>query len=385
MKTHSCFERKPRSHFYFGLLSLLTAVFFVLSGCAAFGHRRVPADRFNYNEALAESSREQMLMNIIRLRYLEEPVFLAVSSILTQYVYNAGVEAGGIIDLGGNLDTGSTASVGANLNYEERPTITYLPVEGREFSAHLLSAIPAELIFAAAQEGWDVDILMEIGVQRIGAVENMSFGAIPSPGDIEIKTQFQRDLDTLKRFQHVMRLLISLSEVEAFEVRIVEINGIKERHLEFSEKIPEEFQPMLKELRQLLGLSNGNTFRFTDHLTGIKEDEISIQTRSVLAMMSFLSRGVEVPLEHLNEGRVIDYRFLKSEEGSKKNLIPFRVFWSKQRPDKPFAAVKYQDYWFYIANNDINSKRTLGLIIALFRLQAPSTGGVAPILTLPTG
>ena len=102
-------------------------------------------------------------------------------------------------------------------------------------------------------------------------------------------------------------------------------------------------------------------------------------------MMSFLSRGVEVPIEHLDEGRVIDYQFPKSEEGSKTNQIPFRVLWSKQRPNKPFAAVRYQDYWFYIDNSDINSKRSLGLIIALFRLQAPSTGGVAPILTLPTG
>jgi len=382
MKTTSYPERKTNSFFYLGLSSLMIAVLFVLSGCAGFGHRRVPPDRFNYNEALAESSREQMLLNIIRLRYLEEPVFLAVSSILTQYVYSAGAEAAGVFDLGGGSDT---AAVGANLNYEERPTITYLPVEGREFSAHLLTAIPAELFFAAAQKGWDVDILMEIGIQRIGAVENMSFGAIPPPGEIELQTQFQRDLDKLKRFQHVMRLLINLSEVEAFEVRVVEKNGTKEHHLFFAEEVPKEVQPMVKELRQLLGLSNGNTFLFTDRLTGIKHDEISIQTRSVLAMMSFLSRGVDVPLEHLDEGRVIDYRVPKSEEGSKTSVIPFRVLWSKQRPDKPFAAVQYQDYWFYIANNDINSKRTLGLIIALFRLQAPSTGGVAPILTLPTG
>jgi hypothetical protein len=336
MNTSSYPERKTNRLFYLGFSSLMIAALFVLSGCAAFGHRRVPPDRFNYNEALAESSREQMLLNIIRLRYLEEPVFLAVSSILTQYVYNAGVEVGGIFDLGGGTDT---ATGGANLRYEERPTITYLPVEGREFSAHLLSAIPTELIFAAAQEGWDVDILMKIGIQRIGAVENMSFGAIPPPGEIELQAQFQRDLDKLKRFQHVMRLLITLSEVEAFEVRVVEKNGTKERHLEFSEKIPEEFQPMVKEFRQLLGLSNRNIFHFTDRLTGTKDDEITIQTRSVLAMMSFLSRGVEVPLEHLSEGRVIDYRFPKSEEGSKTSLMPFRVFWSKQRPDKPFAAV----------------------------------------------
>ena len=382
MNTSSYPERKTNSLFYLGFLSLMIAALFVLSGCAAFGHRRVPPDRFNYNEALAESSREQMLLNIIRLRYLEEPVFLAVSSILTQYVYNAGVEVAGIFDLGGGSDT---AAGGANLRYEERPTITYLPVEGREFSAHLLSAIPAELFFAAAQEGWDVDILMEIGIQRIGAVENMSFGAIPPHGEIEHQAQFQRDIDKLQRFQHLMKMLVRLSEVEAYEVRIVEKNGTKERHFIISEEVPEEVQPTVRELRQLLGLSNRNTFRFTDRLTGTKDDEISIQTRSVLAMMSFLSRGVEVPLEHLDEGRVIDYRFLKSGEGSKTSLMPFRVFWSKQQPDKPFAAVQYQDYWFYIANNDINSKRTLGLIISLFRLQAPSTGGVAPILTLPTG
>jgi hypothetical protein len=105
----------------------------------------------------------------------------------------------------------------------------------------------------------------------------------------------------------------------------------------------------------------------------------------VLAMMSFLSRGVEVPTEHLAEGRVIDYRFPESEEGSKTSLIPFKVRWSKQRPDNPFAAVRFQNYWFYIDNSDISSKRSLGLIIALFRLQAPDTGGAAPILTLPTG
>ena len=47
----------------------MIAMFLMLSGCAAFGNRRVPRDRFNYNEALAESAREQMLLNIIQLRF----------------------------------------------------------------------------------------------------------------------------------------------------------------------------------------------------------------------------------------------------------------------------------------------------------------------------
>lgn len=289
-------EKKLNTLFYLRFLSLMIAALFVLSGCAAFGHRRVPPDRFNYNEALAASSREQMLLNIIRLRYLEEPVFLVVSSILTQYVYNAGVEVGGEFDLSGGSDI---ASGRANLAYEERPTITYLPVEGREFSAHLLSPIPVEQFFAAAQGGWDVDILLKIGIQRIGAVENMSFGAIPPTGEIELQAQFQRDFDKLKRFQHVMGLLIRLSDVEAYEVRTVEKNGTKEHHFLISEEIQEEVQPMARELRQLLGLSSRNTFLFTERLTGTKENEITIQTRSVLGMMSFLSRGSKFHLSTL--------------------------------------------------------------------------------------
>jgi hypothetical protein len=42
-------------------------------------------DSFNYNEAISRSSSEQILINLVRLRYREVPVFLAVGSVLTQY------------------------------------------------------------------------------------------------------------------------------------------------------------------------------------------------------------------------------------------------------------------------------------------------------------
>jgi hypothetical protein len=50
-----------------------------------------------------------------------------------------------------------------------------------------------------------------------------------------------------------------------------------------------------------------------------------------------------------------------------------------------FAAVRFNNYWYYIDHADITSKRALSLIIVLFRLQAPTPSGAAPILTLPTG
>ncbi len=364
-------------------LFLLLAALVLMFGCAAQGAKRVPRDRFDYNAAIAHSTREQMLLNIVRSRYLEVPVFLTVSSVLTQYEYEQGAGIGAILEFGdGTTDRGTGE---ANLRFSERPTITYLPVEGQEFSAHLLSDIPADIIFAAAQAGWPVDVFMRIGVQRLGTVENMSFGELPGSGYIDAKTQFAEDLKKLKRFERVIELIFILADSEVIEVQQVEENGKSLSYLIIADKVPEDLRPLLGELRQLIGLTNRNRFRITDRATNLESDELSIQTRSVMAMMEFMARGVEVPLEHLQEGRVIDYGLQSSDGEVAQGLIPFRMRSSKSRPQNVFAAVRFNDYWYYIDHNDITSKLALSLIIVLFRLQAPTPAGAAPILTLPTG
>ena len=362
---------------------LIAAIILLISGCAARGAKRMPADRFDYNAAIAQSTREQMLLNIVRSRYLEVPVFLTVSSVLTQYEYDSSLGLGGIFESGSGTNDiffGET-----NLRFSERPTITYLPVEGQEFSAHLLSDIPAEIIFAAAQAGWPVDVFMRIAIQRLGAAENMSFGEIPASGDSGSKTQIESDLKKLKRFERMINLIFILSDSEVIEVQLVEENGKTERYLIIAEEVAEDLRPMLGELRQLIGLSNRNRFRITDRVTNLKDDEISIQTRSVMAMMEFMARGVEVPLEHLEDGWVIDYGLQSSEGEMAKALIPFTMHSNKNRPENVFAAVRFRGFWYYIDHADITSKRALSLIIVVFRLQAPTPSGAAPILTLPTG
>jgi len=361
---------------------LFTVALCLISGCAAQGAKRVPADRFDYNAAIAQSTREQMLLNIVRSRYLEVPVFLTVSSVLTQYEYDRSVGLGAILEFGsGTTDRGIGE---ANLRFSERPTITYLPVEGQDFSAHLLSDIPSEIIFAAAQAGWPIDIFMRVGVQRLGVAENMAFGEVPA-GDSDSKAQVESDFKKLKRFERMINLIFILSDREVIEVQLVEEDGKKERYLVMAEEVAEDLRPLLGELRQLIGLTNRNRFRITDRVTNLKDDEISIQTRSVMAMMEFMARGVEVPVKHLEDGWVIDYGLQNSEGEMVKGRFPFRMRSSKKRPENVFAAVRYQDYWYYIDHADITSKRALSLIIVLFRLQAPTPSGAAPILTLPTG
>ena len=57
----------------------------VLSACAALGPSRLSGDHFDYGAAIAISTNEQMLLNLVRLRYNETPVFLDVNTVIAQY------------------------------------------------------------------------------------------------------------------------------------------------------------------------------------------------------------------------------------------------------------------------------------------------------------
>lgn len=46
-----------------------------LCGCASIGPPTIPRDRMNYSTVMGESRKEQTLLNIVRLRYVDAPVF----------------------------------------------------------------------------------------------------------------------------------------------------------------------------------------------------------------------------------------------------------------------------------------------------------------------
>ena len=48
-----------------------------------------------------------------------------------------------------------------------------------------------------------------------------------------------------------------------------------------------------------------------------------------------------------------------------------------------FVAIPYRGEWFYLADNDLESKSTFMLLTQLFRLQAVAAKSAGPTLTLP--
>jgi hypothetical protein len=358
-----------RSRHPISILIVALVLWLILPACTRFGPKGVPGDRFSYNEAISKSQKEQMLLNLVRLRYRDIPEFLSVSSVLTQYTYSGSVGTQGAAALGDIGQTGSNVGGSANIGYTERPTITYTPLSGSEFSRRMLTPIPAEMMFAASQGGWATDLMMLIALQRMNKVENSSFSPVPSPDD----------LDRLREFRRLLELSKEVGDREALEMYRDKAETPAMRYLVIEEDLDEDTQTLVDELRSMLDLDPGrNVFQMTDRLTQRAPNEITVQTRSLMGVMSFLSRGVEVPEAHREKGWVVDM-------GSWEGLVPFRIRSSKEKPDEVFVTVRYHDHWFYIDLTDHESKRAFGLLIYIFELQAPETSAAAPILTLPTG
>ncbi len=128
-------------------------LFVMLSyGCSTMGAKTIPRDQLDYGAAISDAWNQQLLTNIVRLRYVEAPFFVSLSSVINQYSRDVGAVAGGGLNtaLGGDKNT-FTAS--GTARYKDQPTITYVPLAGKNFAVSLLTPIPPESLFALFQAG----------------------------------------------------------------------------------------------------------------------------------------------------------------------------------------------------------------------------------------
>lgn len=95
---------------------------FLLAGCATIGPHNLSRDRFDYNIALSDSRNQQTLLNIVKLRYGDMPVFLQVTSIVSSYTLESEVVLTGQIFSAGRLP--ASAELEGSGKYIDRPTIT---------------------------------------------------------------------------------------------------------------------------------------------------------------------------------------------------------------------------------------------------------------------
>ena len=116
----------------FPLFVLILAAWAGISGCL--GPKAVRYTRLRYNEVVRDTNDEQLLINIVRLRYADSPVFIDLPNITSQFEM-----AGGGNYLGGyGNQTNAPASLGfGSMSLRDTPTLSYHPREGREIAKAL--------------------------------------------------------------------------------------------------------------------------------------------------------------------------------------------------------------------------------------------------------
>src|SRR3954447_8196176 len=138
----------------FQRLITLLAVTACLGGCA--GPKAVRYTRMKYNEVMRDTNDEQLLVNIVRLRYADSPVFVDLPNITSQF------EAAGRSNyLGGtgNQFAGHTNLGFGELSLRDTPTLSYHPREGRELAKSMLTPLSADL-FIVVNAGADIEQLL---------------------------------------------------------------------------------------------------------------------------------------------------------------------------------------------------------------------------------
>jgi len=126
---------------------------------------------------------------------------------------------------------------------------------------------------------------------------------------------------------------------------------------------------------EVLGLQSG--LQEIEVVYGLLPDhdrEITFLTRSMLHVMIELATKIDVPSEHVAEGRTVPNLNLSQQ---------LKVHHGKERSENAFTAVKYKDHWFWIDDRDFASKNTFAFIMILLSLTETSGREGLPIVTIP--
>ena len=351
-----------------GRIYLLASIVLNLSGCASFGPPSVDRDRFDYINAVASSWKQQTLLNIVKLRYADTPVFLDVGQIISGYQLEGTVSVVGTLNSASAI--GDLLSLGTAGRYTDRPTITYTPLTGANFMHVLMTPIPPPALFMLIEQGWPVDMLMQIGVQRINGISNSKSGARGQAADPD----FARLLMAFQRLQSsgALGLRVEVSKESKLEGMVMTIS---------QKNLPPKIQADRDLVRKLLGLRPDlEEFKVIYGGLSNKDDVVAIQTRSGLQILAQLGANVEAPAEHIAELRT--YPSIPEQRGAQSLPPLIRIHAEKSQPADAFAAVKYRDYWYWIDDRDFRSKGIFSFLMIIMSLAEKGENVQAPIVTI---
>ncbi|MEN6616216.1 MAG: hypothetical protein ABFD12_06635 [Syntrophorhabdus sp.] len=347
---------------------IIVVLSLILAGCASVGPRTILRDRSDYTAAISDSWKHQMLTNMVKIRYGDAPVFLDVSSVISQY------QVGGEVNLGATLENNpwtATQSLGIKGQYVDRPTITFTPILGDKFARSLMTPVPPAAILSLIQAGYPVDLVFRMLVQEINGIRNR-FG-----GDARMETAdpfFYTLIEKMREIQMRGAIGLRVSKIDKKEAAAIIFRGKRDPAIDV----------LSAEVRRMLGLDPQATeFNVTYGAIPRNDKEVALLTRSFLEVIIDLSADIEVPATHVTEKRV-GPSHVEIRTGGEKVTPLIRIRNSSEIPGDAFISVPYRNTYFWIDDRDLMSKKIFSFLLFVLTLVETGEKGMTPIVTVPT-
>lgn len=346
----------------------VTLCLFAASGCSLIGPHQLRADQVDYERALGDAKKREMLATIVELRFGDAPSFVAVSQIIAAYSF--GVQAGPTFEIGSDAAPNYAQATG-NLSYSNHPTFTFTPTTGEAYAQAYIRPLPATLMLPLADSGIPIDLLLRLGVQSIGGLQN----AAPLGGPLaDGSPDFFELLRALRRLQLAGRLTFEYTETPDHVGHVTMMLGggpEGDAHAGSSD---------LTLVRRLLHLTpNQRAYRVVYGDATAGRGQLAMVTRSVLGIFSNLGAQIDVPTSDVQRGSTTST--VKLIGGETRPTVVVHV--GKRAPSDVYAETEYHGYVYWIAEEDFDSKYALTVLQNLIALAQASQGQNSPVVTIP--
>ena len=359
-----------------GSLRIVTVLLLssIISGCGSIGPNTVYRDRFDYITAISESWKQQTLLNIVKLRYADVPVFMEVGQVISGYELETTISAGGTLGdkawrtAGGAL--GTFVDLGASGRYLDRPTVTYSPLTGADFVKTMMTPFPPGAIMFLVEAGWPVDLLLQVSSQAINGLRNHRGGPNGHPADPE----FIEVVRLLKRIQTSGGVGVKLQrEKEKDDANILMFQ---------TRRLTPEIVQDVAEVKRLLRLNPEATeILITYGADSQGDQEIALHTRSGYQVLLELAALVAVPPEHAAEHRTYGQGPTTAQDTTGLSEV-VAIQSGAERPGDSFVQVKYRGHWYWIDDRNFKTKQIFTFLTILFTLSETGQKIQQPILTI---
>lgn len=329
----------------------------LLSGCVStkMGPSALRKSQPAYSSEIASTKNEQILANIVRMRYLDKPCFMDVKSVEQSLSFSGSL--GMNVEAKSGTETLFKPSLGTSLT--QSPKVAFDPNYGDSFTRKFLTAVQEPILLSAIQSGWSVDRVFKLCVEKLNGLENASVASEPASTSIPRYKDFYRFTDLLSVLQDNYLFYIGKDPDNNFPSMLFRI------------KNDQGFAKEINELKTLASLDKNRTdYKIKGNFLSQNPKKMVFKFRSLHGILSLLSRAVAVPEKHLD--LVPATLYADGTEFNWENLLNglINIESSTAKPKDAFVSIKYRKHWFFIRDNDLDSKATMLFLNQLFDLQS---------------